>query len=204
VAEPGPIEVHPIEIDSYAIMRVRVDFSKWPPGAREVVERVVHATADEAFNDSMRVGAHAVTAAISALRAGAAVVCDARMVLAGISAVPNACCHLSDRAAPSGATRSAAAVDHAVSRHGDGAIWVFGNAPTALVRLVELHAGGSVRPAAVIGLPVGYVGAAESKELLWESELAPVSVTNIGRRGGSSSAAAVVNALRRLATQLPR
>ncbi len=111
-------------------------------------------------------------------------------------------CHL-DRieSARPGSTRSAAAVDYAAARHPDGAIWVIGNAPTALARLIELHREGTVRPLAVIGVPVGYVGAAEAKEALWASPLRPVSITNQGRRGGSPVAAAAVNALVRLALE---
>jgi precorrin-8X/cobalt-precorrin-8 methylmutase len=77
---------------------------------------------------------------------------------------------------------------------------VFGNAPTALFALLELHAAGAVRPAAVVGLPVGYVGAAESKEALWAGDLRPLAITNSGARGGSPAAAGAVNALARLAT----
>lgn len=170
--------------------------STWPEPERAVVARMVHATADEAFAATARVGAGAVAAAIAALRQGAAVICDSRMVAAGITGLA-ARCYL-DRVpapAPSPLTRSAAAVDLAAADHPEGALWVFGNAPTALARLVELHAAGAVHPAAVIGLPVGYVGAAEAKEQLWASTLGAVSVTNRGRRGGSPVAAAAVNAL---------
>jgi precorrin-8X/cobalt-precorrin-8 methylmutase len=102
---------------------------------------------------------------------------------------------VSDRAR----TRAAAAVEVAAAEHPDGALWVFGNAPTALARLVELNAAGSVHPAAVIGLPVGYVGAAAAQAALWSSTLRSIAITNVGRRGGSPVAAAAVNALVRLA-----
>jgi precorrin-8X/cobalt-precorrin-8 methylmutase len=187
-------------VESYRIMAERVDLSAWPPGARDVVARMVHATADETFATSARVGDEAVEAALRALRSGAPVVCDARMVVAGIPAVKGLC-YLDRAPVPvdPAETRSAAAVERAAEEHPEGALWVFGNAPTALRRLLHLHAGGRVRPAAVIGLPVGYVGAAEAKADLWASPLGAISVTNEGRRGGSPVAAAAVNALLRLA-----
>lgn len=194
----GPI--HPIEAESYAIMAELVDLSGWPAGARDVVARMIHATADETFAQTARVGPGAVAAAVEALRAGAPVVCDARMVTAGMPAVASRC-YLDrvPRAAGGRATRSEAAIDLAAADHPDSALWVVGNAPTALRRLLRLHAEGRLRPAAVIGLPVGYVDAAESKAALWESPLQDVAITNTGRRGGSAVAAAAVNALARLA-----
>ena len=217
--QPPAPAVHPIEARSYEIMASRVDLSAWPEGARDVVARMIHATADESFATSARIGPDAVAAAIGALRAGAPVICDARMVVAGVPRVAGSVpvlCYLdadptstpaappADPAAPPGratppATRSAAAIDAAAADHPDGALWVIGNAPTALFRLLELHAAGALRPAAVIGVPVGYVGAAESKAALWASPLASIAVTNEGRRGGSPVAAAAVNALARLA-----
>jgi precorrin-8X/cobalt-precorrin-8 methylmutase len=192
--------VHPIEEASYRILEERVDLSAWPPGPRDVVARMVHATADESFAGTARIGERAVEAAIAALAAGAPVVCDARMVVAGIPSVAGAVCLLDEvPEAASGDTRSAAAIRLAAKRHADGALWVIGNAPTALFALLELHAAGAVRPAAVIGLPVGYVGAAESKEALWTGGLQPLAITNTGVRGGSPAAAGAVNALARLA-----
>lgn len=197
-SKPG---VHPIEARSYEIMDAEVDFSAWGPGARDLVKRMVHATADDSFARTALVGDDAVSALVGALAAGASVVCDANMVLAGIPAVARHCparCYLDAAVADEGTTRSAAAVDLGAAEHPDGAIWVFGNAPTALSRLLQLHASGAVSPAAVVGLPVGYVGAAEAKQELWQSPLGRVAVTNTGRRGGSAVAAAVVNAAWRL------
>jgi precorrin-8X/cobalt-precorrin-8 methylmutase len=193
----GPI--HPIEQASYRILAERVDLSAWEAGARDVVARMVHATADESFAASARIGEQAVEAAVAALAAEAPVVCDARMVVAGIPSVPGAVCLLGEvpDAVP-GDTRSAAAIRLAAERYPDGALWVIGNAPTALFALLELHAAGVVRPAAVVGLPVGYVGAAESKDALWTGSLQPVAITNTGVRGGSPAAAGAVNALARL------
>jgi precorrin-8X/cobalt-precorrin-8 methylmutase len=195
---------HPIEVESYRIMAARVDFSAWSGADREVVARMVHATADPAFAASARIGARAVARALEALATGAPVVCDSQMVVAGTPGVATTVCLLSevgpvaaDPAHPR-ATRSAAAFALAASRYPDGALWVVGNAPTALGALLELAAAGRVRPAAVVGLPVGYVGAAEAKDALWDSPLGPVSITNTGERGGSPAAAAAVNALRRM------
>jgi precorrin-8X/cobalt-precorrin-8 methylmutase len=191
---------HPIEVESYRIMAGRVDLSGWEPGAAAVVARMIHATADESLATTARVGSEAVSACVAALRRNAVVVCDARMVVAGISGPVDARCLLDEvPAAPEGDTRSAAAVRLAGQRWPDDALWVFGNAPTALAALLELHRGGQVRPAAVIGVPVGYVGAAEAKDVLWQGPLAPRAITVLGRRGGSPVAAAAVNALSRLA-----
>jgi precorrin-8X/cobalt-precorrin-8 methylmutase len=195
---------HPIEEESFSILAERVDLSAWPDGARQVVARMVHATADESFARSARIGTRAVQAARAALAARAPVVCDARMVVAGIpgvAAVAPVRCYLDAvTESPVGrATRSEAAVEVAAAEHPDGALWVVGNAPTALARLLLLCERGAVRPAAVVGLPVGYVGAAEAKAALWASELGPLSITNVGPRGGSPVAAAAVNALWRMA-----
>jgi precorrin-8X/cobalt-precorrin-8 methylmutase len=195
--------VHPIEAESYRRMAERVDLSRWPDGARDVVARMVHATADESFAETARIGAHAVQAGVDALARGTAVVCDTRMVVAGLTGVRQAVCLLDGVGvgdAPPGDTRSAAAIRLAAARWPDGALWVVGNAPTALAALLELHAAGRLRPAAVVGLPVGFVGAAEAKEALWDSPLRPVAMTNAGERGGSAAAVAAVNALVRLAS----
>src|SRR5205823_4959175 len=132
------------------------------------------------------IGEVAVERAVAALAAGAPVVCDARMVVAGIPSVAGAVCLLDEvpEAGP-GDTRSAAAFRRAAERHSEGALWVVGNAPTALFALLDLCAAGAVRPAAVVGLPVGYVGAAESKAALWAGELRRLAITNTGPRGGS-------------------
>jgi precorrin-8X/cobalt-precorrin-8 methylmutase len=192
------VTVHPIEVESYRIMRSRVDLSAWDDAARAVVERMIHATADESFATSARIGPSAVDRACAALAASAPVVVDAAMVAAGITGVATRCYLPDVPTAPAGDTRSAAAIRLAAAAHPSGAIWVVGNAPTALVALLKLHAAGALEPAAVIGLPVGYVGAAEAKAALWASPLQPIAVTNVGERGGSPVAAAAVNALVRL------
>jgi precorrin-8X/cobalt-precorrin-8 methylmutase len=200
MTDPAP--VHPIEARSYAIIAGRVDLSGWQPGDRQVVARVIHATADESFADSMRIGERAVASATAAMRQGRPIVCDAKMVAAGMPSPARRCpvhCYLDQvSSAPPGGTRSAAAMDLAAAEHPEGAVWVIGNAPTALERLIRLHEAGLLRPEAVIGLPVGYVGASEAKAALWESPLRAVSITNLGERGGSPAAAAAANAIARL------
>ncbi len=202
-ATTGP-DVHPIEAASYAIMAERVDLSRWPVGARQVVARMIHATADESFGATARIGDRAVGAGVAALRCAAPVVCDSAMVAAGASGagrLSNLHCYLDQVAvAPAGSTRAAAAITLAVAAHPEDAVWIIGNAPTALAALLDLWQAGRVRPAAVIGLPVGYVGAAETKAALWDSSLRDLTITNVGPRGGSAVAAAAINALARLAS----
>jgi precorrin-8X/cobalt-precorrin-8 methylmutase len=192
------IERHPIEVESYRIMYGRVDFSMWPPGQCEVVARMVHATADESFATSARIGARALPAALDALDGGAPIVVDSAMLAAGARGLDTTCLLDEIATAPRGSTRSAAAVALAAERHPVGAMWVVGNAPTALAELLALHQRGDIVPAAVIGLPVGFVGAADTKAALWAGPLASISITNVGERGGSAVAAAVLNALSRL------
>jgi precorrin-8X/cobalt-precorrin-8 methylmutase len=198
------LEIHPIEAESYAIMARRVDLSRWPADARQVVARMIHATADESFGASARIGDRAIPAGVAALRGGAPVVCDSVMVAAGATGaalLSSLHCYL-DRVAgaPAGSTRAAAAISLAGAAHPEGAVWLIGNAPTALAALLDLWQAGRVQPAAVVGLPVGYVGAAETKAALWDSTLRAVTITNVGPRGGSAVAAAAINALARMAS----
>lgn len=189
--------IHPIEAESYRILAERVDLSGFGPLAAAVVARVIHASADLEYARTMVVDDAAVEAGLAALAAGAAVVVDVEMVAAGISGVA-ARCHL-PAAAPPGATRSAAGVAAAADRYPAGAVVVVGCAPTALDEVVRLHAGGRFDPALVIGLPVGFVGAAEAKARLRASGLRAIS--NVGEKGGSAVAAAALNALVRLGSQ---
>lgn len=187
--------VHPIEVESYRILRERVDLSHLPPLSRAVTERVVHASADLAYVDDLVCDEAALEAGLAALRAGVPVVTDVAMVAAGITRVGlELVCPVAEPAAAelgraAGITRSAAAVRIALDRVGPGAVWVVGCAPTALVELLTLDAA----PALVVGLPVGFVGAAESKAALRASGLPGVS--NVGEKGGSAVAAAALNAL---------
>jgi precorrin-8X/cobalt-precorrin-8 methylmutase len=187
--------VHPIEAESYRILRDRVDLTHLPPLTRAVTERVVHASADLAYVDELVCDEAALASGLAALRAGVPVVTDVAMVAAGITrAGLELVCPVAEPAAAelgraAGITRSAAAVRIALDRVGPGAVWVVGCAPTALVELLTLDAA----PALVVGLPVGFVGAAESKAALRASGLPAVS--NVGEKGGSAVAAAALNAL---------
>jgi precorrin-8X/cobalt-precorrin-8 methylmutase len=185
--------VHPIEAESYRILRGLVDLSHLGPLSRAVAERVVHASADTEYAQSLVLDEEALEGGLEALRRGAPVVADVGMVAAGITA-REALCLVSDPRARAlseelGITRSAAGFRLAAGEVGAGAVWVVGNAPTALFELLELE----VSPALVIGLPVGFVGAAESKDALIHSGLP--CVANRGPKGGSAVAAAALNAL---------
>ena len=187
--------VHPIEVESYRILAERVDLSVFGPLSAAVVARVIHASADLEYAETMIVEDAAVEAGVAALAAGAPVVVDVEMVRHGMTG-GHAECFLPG-SAPEGTTRSAAGMALAAERHPHGAVVVVGCAPTALDEVVRLHRAGRFSPALVVGLPVGFVGATESKERLRASGLA--SVSNVGEKGGSAVAAAAVNALARLA-----
>lgn len=190
-------EIHPIERQSYRIMRDLVDLSHLPPLARAVAERVIHASADLEYAGSLALDETALTRGREALLNGAPVVCDVGMVAAGITAREATSYVAGERArevaAGRGITRSAAGFRVALEEEVEGAVWVVGNAPTALYELLELEAERSLSPALVVGLPVGFVGAAESKDALLASGLP--AVANRGMKGGSAVAAAAVNAL---------
>jgi precorrin-8X/cobalt-precorrin-8 methylmutase len=187
--------VHPIESESYAILRSRTDTSTLSPLTRAVVERVIHASADLDYRDDLVLDEGALEAAVAALDAGAPIVCDVEMVAAGITGVKArswlSSPHVPHVAREYGITRSAAGIRIALTEVGPGAVWVVGCAPTALFELIEL--GDVAAPALVIGLPVGFVGAAQSKSALRESGLPAVS--NRSEKGGSAVAAAALNAL---------
>jgi precorrin-8X/cobalt-precorrin-8 methylmutase len=186
--------VHPIERESYRILRTRRDFTGLASLSRSVAERVCHASADLSFADSLVLDEEALQRGREALLTGATVVCDSRMTAAGITSrapvVPLEDDRVATLADDQGLTRSAAAMRLACARAGPGAVWVVGNAPTALFELVE-HP--PQEPALLVGLPVGFVGAADAKSALARSGLP--CITNRGERGGSSVAAAAVNAL---------
>jgi len=171
---------------------------QWP-----VVRRVIHTSADFEWQQMIRFHPQAIVSGVSAIRSGFPIITDTNMARAGIRQRDLArfggtvTCYMTDErvaetAARKGITRAKAAVDVAAPEI-TGGIYVVGNAPTALLRLVELIDQGTLRPALVVGLPVGFVNAAESKALLLECDVP--HVTNVGRKGGSNVAAAVVNAL---------
>ncbi|HET9171807.1 MAG TPA: precorrin-8X methylmutase [Actinospica sp.] len=193
--------VHPIEQESYAILRGQLAArypaaAERPPLARAVLERVVHASADLEYAEDLVLPEVAVLeAAVKALRDGAPVVADVAMVAAGITRRQTLCRITDPRAAElagdTGITRSAAALRLAAEEAGPGAVYVVGCAPTALFELIERAE--TYEPLLVLGLPVGFVGATESKQALRESGLPAVS--NVSGKGGSAVAAAALNAL---------
>jgi precorrin-8X/cobalt-precorrin-8 methylmutase len=185
--------VHPIEVESYAILRTRLDTTDLPPLTRAVVERVVHTSADTGWAGDLVCDEAALAAGRAALLAGAPLVTDVRMVAVGItSRAATVALDLAGEPAE-GLTRSAAGIRAAVERHPDGAVWAIGNAPTALAELVRCAEAGLVATPLVVGLPVGFVGSVAAKAALRASGLPTVS--NRSERGGAAAAAAAVNAL---------
>jgi precorrin-8X/cobalt-precorrin-8 methylmutase len=187
---------------SFAAIRAEADLGRFPADVARVVVRMIHSCGMTDLPPDVGYSDGVVRAARAALLGGAPVLCDAQMVASGITrrrlpAVNEVVCTLSDPAVPSlaeslGTTRSAAALDLWGARLA-GAVVAIGNAPTALFRLLELVEAGAGRPAAVVGIPVGFVGAAESKAALAGSGLEYLVVH--GRRGGSAMTVAAVNAV---------
>jgi precorrin-8X/cobalt-precorrin-8 methylmutase len=197
-------EAAAIYAKSFAIIRAEADLSRFSPEETEVVVRMIHACGLVEAAAQVMFGGELVASARRALADGAPILCDAEMVAHGITRARLAgknevVCTLRDPrvgelAATLNSTRSAAALELWAERLA-GAVVAIGNAPTALFRLLELLAAGAPRPAAIIGVPVGFVGAAESKAaLIAEPHGVPYLVVR-GRIGGSAMAAAAVNAL---------
>lgn len=187
---------------SFATIRAEADLAGLPPDVAQVAVRMIHACGMTDLVQDLAWSAAAVADARRALRQGAPILCDAMMVASGVTrrrlpADNEVVCTLGDPAVPGlaerlGTTRSAAALELWRDRL-DGAVVAIGNAPTALFRLLELVEEGAGRPAAVLGIPVGFIGAAESKQALADSGLEFLVVH--GRRGGSAMTAAAVNAI---------
>jgi precorrin isomerase len=188
--------IHPIEAESYRILAARIDLSHLGPGPRAVVARIIHATADLEYAETVVAPDAAVAAAVDAVAAGADIVTDVEMTRRGITGV-EARCYLAQAATDGRCTRSAAGIRLAAAAHPDGAVVVIGCAPTALEEALNLAAAGAFRPAALIALPVGFVGAAAAKARALESRLQVIA--NTGDKGGSAAAAAACNAIVRLA-----
>ena len=198
--------VHPIESESYRILHERTDLTGLPPAVAAVTARVIHASADLEFAQLMVLDEASVSAGIDAVHAGAPIVCDVQMVRSGITSVATTCLLDEATAGPGGIpTRSADAITRAAARWPVGAVFVIGCAPTALFEVVRLVESGALRPALVIGMPVGFVGAAEAKAALRRIAAdrphdRPVhAISNVGEKGGSAVAAAAFNAIVRLA-----
>jgi len=188
---------------SFAIIRAEADLARFSPLEERVVVRIVHACGMPEIARDIVMSKTFADAAKLALKAGAPILCDSKMVANGITrarlpADNDVVCTLDDGSVPAlarqiGNTRTAAALELWRGRLG-GALVAIGNAPTALFRLLELLDEGVGPPSAVIGLPVGFVGAAESKEALVSDARVPFLIVS-GRKGGSAMAVAAVNAL---------
>jgi precorrin-8X/cobalt-precorrin-8 methylmutase len=179
--------------ESQAILRSRIDLSRLPPLSRAVTEHVIMASADFDYATDLVCDEETLAAAVAEVAAGATVVADAAMVAAGITGHPVTCKSdepLTERLArTAGISRAAAAVRLAFGQAGPGAIWVVGGAPAALEEVISRD----VQPSFVIGLPVGFAGAAEAKDALRASGLP--SLSNLSEKGGAAVAAAAFNAL---------
>ncbi len=198
-----------IERSSFQIIDQEAGGHHYTEQQWSIVRRIIHTTADFEFKDMVRFHPDGISAGIEAIRNGKMIVTDTNMARVGIRKKESeqfgghVKCYINDppiheKAAAAGGTRAEAAVDMAVSDMKDG-IYVVGNAPTALLRLIKLVAEQKAYPALIIGLPVGFVNAAESKAALMEMDYPYIS--NVGRKGGSNVAASVVNALAILANE---
>jgi precorrin-8X/cobalt-precorrin-8 methylmutase len=191
---------------SFAIIRAEADLARFSPEEAEIAVRMIHACGQVEAARLIEFGPGLVATARGALQKGAPIFCDAEMVAHGITrarlpANNAVICALRDPRVPElaaklGTTRSAAALELWRERLG-GALIAIGNAPTALFRLLEMIEAGTPKPAAILGIPVGFVGAAESKEALAANSLGVPYLIVRGRMGGSAMTAAAVNALAR-------
>lgn len=190
--------------ESFATIRREATFDHLPADAERVAVRMVHGTGQTDLTDDLVIDPRLVSAARAALDDGAPIVTDAHMVASGVTRARlprdnEVLCALRDPRVPElakdmGTTRSAAALSLLTDRL-DGAVVAIGNAPTALFHLLEMLLDGAPRPAAIVGVPVGFIGAAESKQALQEVDLDIPFLTVRGRRGGSAMAASALNAL---------
>ena len=202
--------IKPEDIEKRSFEVIQSELTKpLDPVAAPVIKRVIHATADFEYADSLYFSDNAVDTAVTALKNGVRIITDTNMAKAGINKAAlsslgcEALCYMADpdvseAARACSTTRAAAAVNKAASLSGR-LIFVFGNAPTALIQLCRLINEGSIYPALVIGAPVGFVNVVQSKEMLMNTQT-PCIVAR-GRKGGSNVAAAIVNALMYMITR---
>ncbi|MFJ1702650.1 precorrin-8X methylmutase [Kitasatospora sp. NPDC088346] len=189
---------------SFATIRAEADLAALPADVAQVAVRMIHACGMTDLVEDLVYSPGVVARAREALRAGAPILCDVNMVASGVTrkrlpAGNEVICTLTDPSVPelaarTGNTRSAAAMELWLPRL-EGAVVAVGNAPTSLFRLLEMVEAGAPRPAAVIGVPVGFIGAAESKQALAEHPAGLEHLVVRGRRGGSAMAAAAINAI---------
>ena len=200
---PETIKPMDIEKRSFEIITELLGDRKLDPENELVIKRAIHTTADFDYADNLVFSPHAVKLGIEALKGGCDIVTDTQMARSGISKATLAKlggevhCFMSDpdvaaEAKARGVTRALVSMEKA-AKLGKPCIFAIGNAPTALIRIRELMDSGELKPALVIGVPVGFVNVVESKELIIESEVPHIVAR--GRKGGSNVAAAIVNAL---------
>lgn len=197
-------DAHDIYRQSFAIIRAEADLERIPADLEKVAVRIAHACGMPDVIDDLMFSPGAGDAGRRALAAGAPILCDCRMVAEGVTrarmpAKNQVLCTLNDPTVPDlakrlGTTRSAAALE-LWRPHLAGAVVAIGNAPTALFRLLEMLDDGAPKPALILGIPVGYVGAAESKDALAADSRGVPFIAVRGRRGGSAMTAAALNAL---------
>jgi len=203
ITDPGMIEKRSMEIISEILLAEKLNRADFSPAEMKVVKRVIHTTADFEYSEIMEFHHSPLQAVMSAICRGQHVVTDTMMAYSGINkralagyGVEVRCCigdeNIAREAKERGITRAMVSMEHAV-RDTENGVFVIGNAPTALLKLVELVREGKASPAAIIGVPVGFVGAAESKDILTET-FVPAIITR-GRKGGSNVAAAILNAI---------
>jgi precorrin-8X/cobalt-precorrin-8 methylmutase len=205
---PADYEINPaaIERESFRIIRELADLDAFDATEQQVVMRIIHSLGMPEVASAVRFSANACAAGIAALERDCPILCDVEMVKQGVTRRMRKTpplCFLNDERVPSlakarGETRSMAALELWQSQLCDSLVLI-GNAPTALYRLLEMIASGAARPALIIAMPVGFVGAAESKDLLWDThqDLGVECITLTGRQGGSAVTAASCNALLR-------
>ena len=202
ITQPQNIENKSFEIIQTVIDEARADYQFADLWQEKVIKRCIHTTADFDWLDILRFSAGVNEIILNALQSGITIYTDTNMALSGLNKIRLdrlGCqyrCYVAESSVRETAhknniTRSMAAVEAAVQEAGEK-LFVFGNAPTALFRLLELYNEGKVKPAAVIGVPVGFVGAQESKEALMQTDIPYIAAS--GRKGGSNVAAAIVNA----------
>lgn len=195
-----------IEALSFKIIDKEAPPHNFPPDQWSIVRRMIHTSADFEYMESVRFHKHAIARGLEAIKNGENIITDTNMARVGIRKSDferfdtEVKCFMTDSevgriASKTGTTKAKAAVDAAIPDMENG-IYVIGNAPTALLRLIELVKEKKAKPALIIGLPVGFVNAAESKANLIAMDQPYIS--NIGRKGGSNIAASVVNALAKL------
>ena len=196
-----------IERESFRRIRELTDLGHLGRVQKQVVMRVVHSLGQPEIAKAVRFSSNACDAGLAALASGTSILCDVEMVRVGVTkrlVETPPICFVNDPAVAAlaverGESRSMAALDHWDKRLADSVVLI-GNAPTALFRLLERLEQGVARPALIIAMPVGFVGAVESKQRLWDShrDLGVECITLLGRLGGSAATAACVNALLRI------